>query len=102
MENLIEEYISYLKVNKHSSENTIQSYRRDLYKMRDYFASRDIKDVNMINSTSLNSYILFLESAGMSSATVSRNVASIRSFFIYLLSNGKIKSNPTETIKAPK
>lgn len=102
MENLIEGYISYLKLNKHSSDNTIQSYRRDLYKLRDYFYKRDIKDVNLVNATSLNSYILFLESEGMSSATVSRNVASIRSFFIYLLGNGKIKSNPTETIKAPK
>ncbi len=102
MDNLIDEYISFLKTNKHSSINTLQSYKRDLIKLRDYYLSRDIKDVNDVNATSLNSYVLFLEDSGMSSATVSRNIASIRSFFIYLLGRGKVKSNPTETIKAPK
>ena len=55
-----------------------------------------------VNNTMLNSYILKLEKDGMSSATVSRNVASIRSFFSFLLNQGIISKNPTENIKPPK
>ena len=102
MEQLIESYIAYLSDVKHASQNTIQSYRRDLNKMRDYFLGNGISDVNEVNATSLGSYVLYLENSGMSSATVSRSIASIRSFFLYLLSRGYVKGNPTEQIKPPK
>ena len=102
MEQMIESYIAYLHDVKHASQNTIQSYRRDLNKMRDYFRGNGVTDVNDVNATSLGSYVLYLEGIGMSSATVSRSIASIRSFFLYLLSQGMVQGNPTEQIKPPK
>lgn len=101
MGDYINSFIEYLKEVKHSSENTVASYRRDLSKLDSYLNSNKIS-LKDVNSTSLNTYILRLEKEGMSSATVSRNVASIRSFFTFLLNKGLIKSNPTETIKPPK
>lgn len=101
MGDYINSFIEYLKEVKHSSENTVASYRRDLRKLDSYLNSNKIS-LKDVNSTSLNTYILRLEKEGMSSATVSRNVASIRSFFTFLLNKGLIKSNPTETIKPPK
>ena len=102
MEQMIESYITYLHEVKHASQNTIQSYRRDLNKMKDYFRENGVTDVNEVNSTSLGSYVLYLENTGMSSATVSRSIASIRSFFLYLLGRGLVQGNPTEQIKPPK
>lgn len=102
MEQMIGAYISYLGDVKHSSQNTIQSYRRDLNKMQEYFKENGVSEVDEINSTSLGSYVLYLEKSGMSSATVSRSIACIRSFFIYLLGRGMVKGNPTETLKPPK
>ena len=83
MEQMIESYIDYLRDVKHASQNTIQSYRRDLCKMKDYFRENGVTDVKDVNATSLGSYVLYLENSGMSSATVSRSIASIRSFFVY-------------------
>jgi integrase/recombinase XerD len=102
MEQMIGAYISYLGDVKHSSQNTIQSYRRDLNKMQEYFKENGVSEVDEINSTSLGSYVLYLEKSGMSSATVSRSIACIRSFFIFLLGRGMVKGNPTETLKPPK
>lgn len=102
MEQLIGYYISYLRDVKHASQNTIQSYNRDLRKMQEYFRGNGVTDVNDVTSTSLGSYVLHLESSGMSSATVSRNIASIRSFFVFLLNRGMVNGNPTEQIKPPK
>ena len=102
MEQMIGAYISYLGDVKHSSQNTIQSYRRDLNKMQEYFKENGVSEVDEINSTSLGSYVLYLEKSGMSSATVSRSIACIRSFFIFLLGRGMVKGNPTESLKPPK
>ncbi|MBQ6229961.1 MAG: site-specific tyrosine recombinase XerD [Eubacterium sp.] len=101
MGNLIDSFIEYLKEVKRSSENTVASYRRDLNKLDQYFTANGIS-LRDVNSTTINTYILKLEKEGMSSATVSRNVASIRSFFTFLLNRGLISNNPTENIKPPK
>ncbi|MCR4609488.1 MAG: site-specific tyrosine recombinase XerD [Eubacterium sp.] len=101
MGDYIKSFIEYLKEVKRSSENTVASYRRDLSKLDSYLNSNKIS-LKEVNSTTLNTYILKLEKEGMSSATVSRNVASIRSFFAFLLNRGMISSNPTESIKPPK
>jgi tyrosine recombinase XerD subunit len=98
----IDEYINYLQSSKHSSNNTVQSYRRDLYKLRDFLAKRGIETVEDVNATAVRSYVLSIENGEFSSATVSRNIASIRSFFIYLLEKGRISSNPAEGIHPPK
>ena len=99
MEHDVENYIQYLTDVKKSSQNTIQSYRRDLVKMLDYLESNGVKDLSEVNTTLLRSYVLYMEDEKKSSATVSRSIASIRSFFIYLLENGKVKGNPTEGLK---
>ncbi|HCA21215.1 MAG TPA: site-specific tyrosine recombinase XerD [Lachnospiraceae bacterium] len=101
MGDYIKSFIEYLKEVKRSSENTVASYRRDLSKLDSYLNSNKIS-LKEVNSTTLNTYILKLEKEGLSSATVSRNVASIRSFFAFLLNRGMISSNPTESIKPPK
>ncbi len=102
MEHDVENYIQYLTDVKKSSQNTIQSYRRDLVKMLDYLESNGVKDLSEVNTTLLRSYVLYMEDEKKSSATVSRSIASIRSFFIYLLENGRVKGNPTEGLKPPK
>ncbi len=102
MEQEIDKYIKYLTEVKKSSQNTIQSYRRDLMKMKDYMENNGITDVKDVTSTTLRSYVLYMENSNMSSATVSRSIASIRSFFIFLLERGEVSGNPTEGIRPPK
>ncbi len=102
MELEIEKYIEYLTAVKKSSLNTVQSYRRDLMKMCSFLKESGIEDVKDVTSTSIRSYVLYMENAKMSSATVSRSIASIRSFFLYLLERGEVTGNPTEGIKPPK
>lgn len=105
MENNIEKnvefFMSYLKNVKNSSENTLQSYRRDLLAMAKYFKEQGIEDVGRVNSTNINSYILYMERIGKSSATISRNVSSIKTFFRCMINNGKVMREPTENLHAP-
>lgn len=102
MEELVEVYIENLNNVKHASKNTLASYRRDLRKMAQYFETTGVNRVDEVTATFLDSYILYLERNGMSSATVSRSIASIKSFFTYLLRQGMISDNPAENLKPPK
>ena len=102
METQIENYIDYLNSVKHASANTIASYRRDLKKMSRFFADRQCTDVRDLRGTDLNSYVLDMESQGMSTATISRSIASMKSFFLYLLKQGEITEDYADALKPPK
>ena len=81
----INEFVDYLTNVKRASKNTIASYRRDLIKLNNYLTDIGCTDIFQVTSTNLNSYILMIEKQGMSTATVSRNIASIKAFCLYLL-----------------
>jgi integrase/recombinase XerD len=102
MRRFVDEYIDFLTNTKHSSANTVASYRRDLLKLCTYLESDGCEDFEEVTSVKLNMYIMGLEDKGLSSATISRSIASIKSFYLYLLKRGYVKSDPTEQIKAPK
>lgn len=102
MEQEIEDYSKYLKEVKNASENTISSYKRDLVKFIKYLEQQNINSIDKISETSLNSYILFLEKGGLKASTVSRNIASIKSFLLFFIKRGKLKKDPTERIRTPK
>lgn len=98
----INEFVDYLTNVKRASKNTIASYRRDLIKLNNYLTDIGCTDIFQVTSTNLNSYILMIEKQGMSTATVSRNIASIKAFCLYLLKQGIIKDDPSDMLKPPK
>ncbi len=94
-------FIDYLKEQKNASDNTVESYQRDLRKLETYLTGHGVYEVKNVTATNLNSYILHLEKQGLSTATVSRNVASMKAFFHYICRKHEITDDPTEAIKAP-
>ena len=102
MKTALQEFINYMSEVKKASVNTIMSYQNDLSKLIRHLASQNITDEGKISETSLNSYILTMEREGMSPATVSRNIASIKAFVLYLIKKGRLQEDPTERMHAPK
>lgn len=102
MEKVVQSFISYLHNVKQTSENTQVSYQRDLKKFVAYLENQKIMDVRQITVTNLNAYILYLEREGFASSTVSRNIASIKAFFQYLVSQGEIEEDISQVLKAPR
>ena len=102
MRNRIGQFIEYLKDVKHTASNTQLSYERDLRKMADYLESRGIRAVADITDEDLVSYIDYLQNEGKRPSTLSRTIASIKSFFQYLMEMGEVSANPAESLKAPK
>ena len=98
----IKDFVVYLREVKRTSANTEVSYQRDLLQMASYLREKGITEVSKVTRTSLNSYILHLEKEGKATTTISRVLASMKAFFHYELSCGRIRRDPAELIKAPR
>ena len=98
----ITNFAEYLREVKKTSRNTELSYQRDLIQLSAYLEEQGITEVGKVTKTSLNSYILYLEREGKATTTISRMLASMKAFFHYEFSLGKIPKDPAELLKAPK
>lgn len=98
---LLNEYIEYIKSIRNLSDNTINSYFIDIKKYLKYIKN---KNIDLFDSTEndIISYIIELEKLDLSTATVSRSISSIKSFYEYLFLNRYIKINVSKNIKKPK
>lgn len=102
MEHLINEFMEYLQNEKNISGNTELSYRRDLKKMVAYFDQAGVQKMEEVTEADLKVYLGEMRKEKFAPATISRNIASIRAFFHYLLKKGIIREDPSEYLKAPK
>ena len=102
MDQYILDFINYLQEVKHASVNTLHAYQNDLKKLQTYFLKQNINSIQKINETTLNSYVLTLEKEGLSPASVSRNIAAMKAFLLYLIKHGVMTGDPSERIRPPK
>ena len=98
---LIETFLDSLWLEKNLSQNTLESYKNDLNKFRN-FLEKNNQSVLKADHFLILSFLSFLLDKGFSSKTVSRNISSLKSFFKYLISVEHIKINPMLNIDAPK
>ncbi|MCF8020610.1 Tyrosine recombinase XerD [Petrocella atlantisensis] len=99
----VKEFLEYLEQVKGASDNTIQSYHRDVNHFITFVQGHfDTKELSGITGTQLNAYIKDMEDRGRASSTISRNMASLRSFFQYLMRRNLIRKDPTEMLITPK
>ena len=102
MEKTLEGFITYLHNVKKKSENTVLSYNRDLSKFLKYLKSNKITSLDKVSDKDLEKYIKELNDNGFKSATISRNIASLKAFFHYLNNEGVTSNDPTKSLKSPK
>lgn len=94
-------YRSYLTTEKRMSANTVSSYMRDLSQY-DQWLKQKKTDLKRAKNILLQEYVKRLEQLGKSPATMSRFLASSKSFYAYMFAKGYIKTNPTAALKAQK
>ena len=95
-------FASFLENERQMAKNTLVSYERDLRQMISWMAGRGVTESGKVTETLLASYVLWLERQGKATTTISRVVASMKSFFAYEQKQGIIGTDPAEGIKAPK
>lgn len=102
MERTIDLFITNLHNVKKTSENTELSYKRDLEKVRRFMSGKGIEKVEDVTEKELQEYIADLNDKQFKAATISRNIASIKAYFHFLVSEGLVSEDVSESLKAPK
>lgn len=99
MLDLIQAYENYLSKVKKASTNTIASYMRDIRQYAQWL--NDEFGIDVIDATQLNisGFLSYLEDAGRTGATVSRNLASLKNFYAYVVSSGFLEKTPVTDIR---
>lgn len=98
----IDAFILYLHNVKKTSCNTEMSYQRDLNKMCKFFKDNGIQTITQVNEEALNTYILYLKENDFANATISRHIAAIKGWNVFLLKEGLVNEDYAENLKAPK
>ena len=102
MKDYIDVFKVYLTQQKKASDNTIESYMRDITQFSSYCASEKITDTADIDSDFINKYEDKLRKIGKSESTVSRITASLRCYYRFLLSEKIVSFNPADKITPKK
>ena len=101
MEKQIKLFLEFIQNEKKLSDNTLQSYRRDILQYEDYVEKNRLNYAK-VKEDDIRKYLEYLHGIGKKTSTISRSLASIRSFYQFLLRVRKIKKDPTEKIESPK
>ena len=101
MNEQIKLFLKFLQNDKKLSDNTLQSYKRDISQFETYVEENQI-DYIKVDEKIVKKYLEYLQDIGKKTSTVSRNLASIRSFYQYLVRTKKVLQDPTNNIQAPK
>ena len=99
MLDLIQAYENYLSKVKQASSNTVASYIRDIRQYSDWLRQEEELDVVEAKQVNISNFMSHLEEDGRSAATVSRNLASLKNFYAYLVSSGFLEKTPVTDIK---
>ena len=101
MEKQIKLFLEFLENDKKLSSNTLQSYKRDIEQYQEYIEKNSLNYLK-IDSQDIEEYFEVLKGMDKKTSTISRNLATIRAFYQYLLRTKKIKNDPTVGIHSPK
>jgi integrase/recombinase XerD len=98
---LLSAYEVYLKTEKRASANTVSSYLRDLHQFAAAMEEQEVA-LTAVSSQDVENHLLALSRGGKSPATVTRCVASIKSFYQYLFNRGLVDRNPAQGVTSAK
>lgn len=99
LSDLIVEFLRYLLIDKGYSENTIESYKRDLDKFLEYNKNTSIDN---ISNEDLKKYIKYLNDNGLNEKSIARNISSLKSFYKFLVISKYVSSNTSDSLYLPK
>ena len=101
MERQFKYFFDFLQNDKKLSENTLQSYKRDLKQFKKYLEACELR-YDRVKEEDIKDYIRELQEEGKKASSISRCIASIRSFYQFILKRKKVKVDPTAKIQSPK
>ena len=102
MDQLSQQYIDHLLIEKGLSNNSIESYSHDLSVFIDFLYKNKIENINQSDTASILSWIIDLQKNGLSAKSRARHIITIRGFYKFLIKEKLISFDPIKNIDIPK
>lgn len=101
---IVNGFNAYLKIERSLSENTVESYLRDVSKLENYFTKNSLKKISWenIEIENLQEFLSHIHDLGLSANSQSRIISSLKTFFKYLTIEELRYNNPAELLETPK
>lgn len=97
----VDDFVYFMGNTEHKSVNTVQSYKRDVSQYINYLNLNGITDISKTTKTTVLTYLMDLQNKGKATSTVSRTLASLRSFYLFVTQNGTKMNDPTKNLESP-
>ncbi|MBE3582088.1 MAG: site-specific tyrosine recombinase XerD [Thermoanaerobacteraceae bacterium] len=102
LQQLLDDFLYYLAVERGLAENTLASYHSDLEQYLNYLAEAKVTSLEDAGRGLIVAYLVRLQQQGRSPATICRHLAALRSFYQFLVREGVLASDPTATMESPR
>ncbi len=102
MQQLIDEFLSFLSIERGLAENTVSSYRRDLKAFFTFLKKKGIEDIKTVRRKDITDFMLFEKDKGIQATSISRRLACLRSFYKFITRENYVPEDITSVIETPK
>jgi integrase/recombinase XerD len=98
----LENFRDFLALESGHSANTVEAYLRDLRRMGDFATSRGIRDPARLTRVLLREFVFLLKDLGLSPSSIRRSVSAIRTYYGFLVGEGRVKDDPSDRLESPR
>ncbi|MDX1514021.1 MAG: tyrosine recombinase XerC, partial [Gammaproteobacteria bacterium] len=97
-----DDFIKHLSGERRLSPRTCDSYRRDLQRFGEFLAESGPRALPAVDTALVRAYVAWRHRRGIGGRSIQRELSALRSFFKYLLREGRLRANPAAGVAAPK
>jgi integrase/recombinase XerD len=98
----LEGFRDFLALEAGHSENTVEAYLRDLQRLAEFAASRGVRDPAGVTRVLLREFVYLLKDLGLSAATIRREVSAVRTYYGFLVAEGRVPADPSDRLESPR
>jgi len=102
MQQLLDQFLHYLIVEKGLSKNTIDAYSHGLTRFLSHLREQGVREIQEAGKFHIRSFLLTLRRKNLNTKSIVRDLVAIRAFFRFLIQEGVLESNPVEELESPK
>lgn len=99
---LVEPFRDYLALEAGNSPHTVDNYLRDLRRFAGYATAKGAAGPAEVTGTRVREFIYSLKDLGLTPATIRRQISALRTYYRFLIGEGKVVQDPTARIETPK
>jgi integrase/recombinase XerD len=98
----LEGFADFLALESGHSRNTVDAYLRDLRRLAEFAASKGVRAPGQVTRLLLREFVYLLKDLGLSAATIRREISAIRTYYAFLVGEGRVAADPSDRLESPR